>query len=90
MLWFGREPNRAAAAWPTEDDSAAEMEQASTGGHATRPQPVPDEPIAFRSAPAVPPADLPDVRAEYRASLRAQPPSPASRAYRRLRRIFPG
>ena len=90
MLWFGREPNRAAAAWPTEDDSAAEMEVASTGGHATRPQPVPDEPIAFRPSPAVPPADLPDVRAEYRASLRPQPPSPASRAYRRLRRIFPG
>ena len=90
MLWFGREPNRAAAAWPTEDDSAAEMEQASTGGHATRPQPITDEPIAFRPALAAPPADLPDVRAEYRASLRPQPPSPASRAYRRLRRIFPG
>ena len=90
MMWFGREPNRAAPAWPTEDDSAAEMEAASTGGHATRPRPVPDEPIAFRPAPAVPPAELPDVRAEYRASLRPQPPSPASRAYRRLRRIFPG
>ncbi len=90
MMWFGREPNRAAPAWPTEDDSAAEMEVASTGGHATRPRPVPDEPIAFRPAPAVPPAELPDVRAEYRASLRPEPPSPASRAYRRLRRIFPG
>ena len=91
MLWFGREPNRAAPAWPAEeDDSAAEMEVASTGGRAAWSRTVPEDPIGLRRAPAVPPVDPPDIRAEYRATLaKSQPDSPASRAYRRLRRIFP-
>ncbi len=93
MLWFGREPNRAASAWPAEDDFAAEME-VSTGSSAGAPW-VGDEPVTFEAEDDVPSAralGAPEQRFVTPPHLvRAQPlTSPASRAYRRLRRIFPG
>ena len=92
MLWFGREPNRAASAWPAEDDFAAEME-VSTGGSAGAPW-VGDEPVTFEADRALTARThgAPEQRFVTPPHLvRSQPlTSPASRAYRRLRRIFPG
>jgi hypothetical protein len=97
MLWFGRERNRAASAWPAEDDFAAEME-VSTGSSAGAPW-VGDEPVTFEAeaeaeddAPSVRVLGAPEQRFVTPPHLvRSQPlTSPASRAYRRLRRIFPG
>jgi hypothetical protein len=90
MLWLGRSPERALPPWSADDDPAEEMEVASSGGHAAR---QPSVPSAGISRPAWPTAD--DVRSRIpEASAPLPRPqaavSPASRAYRRLRRIFPG
>jgi hypothetical protein len=88
MLWYGREPGQPPPPWPAEDDFAAEMEIASTGGQLARSPWVPEEPPDAGPEPAAP-ASVP--RSEPVASSPlAAPSSPASRAYRRLRRIFPG
>jgi hypothetical protein len=90
MQRFGRTPERPMPPWSPGDDPAAEMEIASSGGHAARQPSVPSPTISQHGWPA---AD--DVRPRV-PEPSAHPPrsqaaaSPASRAYRRLRRIFPG
>ncbi|MDQ3148667.1 MAG: hypothetical protein M3Q38_01900 [Chloroflexota bacterium] len=100
MLWFGRRPGGSESAeWPAED-AAGEMEVASTGRRRDADPPAGadmpgsqelDDALAAldavgpprRQVAATPPPEPPTPQ-------RTEVRSPASRAYRRLRRIFPG
>jgi len=106
MLWFGSRPAQAeAAGWPSED-AAGEMEVASTGRRtsanpdADTIMPGSDElrdalaALDASGAQGAPPPDrpatIPPTAGRPATVSGVEPHGPASRAYRRLRRIFPG
>ncbi|MEO7295842.1 MAG: hypothetical protein ABIZ57_06840, partial [Candidatus Limnocylindria bacterium] len=106
MLWFGSRPAQAEATGLPSEDAAGEMEVASTGRRtsanpdADTIMPGSDELRdalaaldALGAQVAPPPARPATIRptAGRAATVSGiEPHSPASRAYRRLRRIFPG